>query len=239
MAELLYNNLVRRADSVTLYRGETKKYTFVHNVNAADIQEAELTVRETVDGDEVFRISEDEYPAQWTHSDGSSTVLIVPENSEDKTAGNYYFDVQFTLIYTDDAGNNVVHSPVSGRWSIEGDVTYDSGSSTALTRGTRTGFETSLTALEDFESDMLTLFNATRLAADAASGAGTITVDSVTSANLSAGDNFYLTLDDGTREAHDVAAGGISGNVVTLGSGGAGATLGGDASSGNVLRKVP
>jgi hypothetical protein len=133
-------------------------------------------------------------------TDGECTITIDDDDTRGLELGIYKFGVEFV----DDLGDE--QAPITGTIELTDEVVHDDATAAYLSWTTRSTYDTNLDAI-------LLCNEGTTLASDASASDGTITVTSVTP--FSAGDD--ITIHDATNsETHTIAAGGISGSVITL-----------------------
>lgn len=223
--KLLRNNERRQIpEDIEFVRGDDRDWTFTHDVDASEISEASFTARNS-SGTAVIELTKDAHSSQWTVStDEECTLHIASDDTEGLSAGIYDYDVEFVLV------SGEVYTPRYGTLKLIADQTYDDETAAYLGRDTRSDYDTAVTAYEAFMADILAAVNASQLASDASSGAGSVTVDNA--AVFSASDTIIVVLDSGAYDEHDIAS--IATNTLTLD----GTTLSGNAGTDNVVQRV-
>lgn len=225
MTQLQYQGEMDYQGSIELemIAGNRRDYIFLHpDVNAAEISLAQFVAS---NGSNEVEISSDALPAQVTIADGQTTITWL--NAD--TAGlSGSFPFQFKLTLTSGAE----FTPIPGTLKITADLIDDAAVASYLSRVKRSEFDALLVLEQAVQANVMSAANITQLTSAAASGASTITVDSV--AQLTAGDTIIVVLDSGAYDEHNIAAGGITGYVVTLDA----TTLSGDAAAGNIVQRV-
>lgn len=204
---------------VWMMRGDTRELVFAHDLGAStSIKEARFEA-ETNDttATTVISFTLADQASQWDFStDDECTVTLIATNTATLDVDTYRYAVE--LIDQSDR----VYTAVFGLLDLNEDVVDNSGSSPYP----------SWTTLSDVQTDISQIAacaDISWLTTAIAGGEGTIYVEN--GAIFTAGDDIRVVLDSGAYEDDTIAAGGVSGNTLTLS-----ATIAGAAAIGNVVR---
>jgi hypothetical protein len=200
-------------------RGDTRDLIFEHDLGPSQaIKTAQLEV-ETNDSTAttILSLTLADHSSQWDFTtDDEGTVTINAVDTATLNTGVHRYAIQLTDL------NDRVYTPVKGTLHLAVDVVDNTGTSPYP----------SWTTLDDLEEDieqMATCADISWLTTAIAGGEGTIYVQN--GAIFTAGDDIRVVLDSGAYEDDTIAAGGVSGNALTLS-----ATIAGVAAVGNVVR---
>ena len=134
-------------------------------------------------------------------TDNEFTILLLDDDTRGLDLGDYDYGVE--IVGTDGAEQ----APLVGVITLTDEIVYDSDEAWELSYTTKSTYDSLIDGL--LECNI-----ATTLAVDADATDGTITVTAIPT-GLAAADD--ITIADGTNaETHTIAAGGISGTVITL-----------------------
>jgi hypothetical protein len=192
----------------TMTRATGKEIIGNHDFGAStNINAIRCVVRDS-DGDAIIDFSADvSGAATYSDSHFNLTVDNVFEvYFDDEDTRGLTVDTPFDYGVLITGTDSVDQAPMVGQVTFTDQVVHDDDTAAYESWTTRADRDAVIDAL-------LACNYATTLASDAAASDGTITVTSA--ALFSPGDNITI-IDDTNSESHDIAAGGISGAVITL-----------------------
>lgn len=204
---------------VWMMRGDTRELTFSHDLGPSTAVKAATFEAETNDSTATTQISFTlaDQATQWDFStDDECTVTLIATNTATLTVDTYRYAVE--LIDQSDR----VYTAVYGLIRLQQDVVDNSGTSPYPSWDTLSDLQTDI-------SQMAACADISFLTTAIAGGEGIIYVEN--GAIFTAGDDIRVVLDSGAYEDDTIAAGGVSGNTLTLS-----ATIAGAAAIGNVVR---
>jgi len=140
---------IPKSVNVQHYRGDSGyKIEFEYNtLETAEIVEARLYVREQVDGDLLIKITLTGQPLQWELAAGAGAIEILPADTANLQAGNWYYDIE---LQTDDE----TVTAQRGIYELIGDIATDAaGSVPALEYGVTPDQRAALDAANDPDAD--------------------------------------------------------------------------------------
>lgn len=198
-------------------RGDTRQLTFAHDLGAAAaVKTARLQVKNSA-GTVLVSLTLADHASQWDFTtDDEGTITFQADDTASVDEGSHTYGVELT------DQSDRVYTPIKGTLTLADDVVDNTGSSPYPDWDTLDDLETDI-------SQMATCGNLSWLTTAIAGGEGTIYVEN--GAIFTAADDIRVVLDDGTYEDDTIAAGGVSGNTLTLS-----ATIAGAAAVGNVVR---
>ena len=185
-------------------RGDTRELSFEHDlgpVGAIKTAALELETNNTA-ATTVVALTLADHSSQWNFTtDGEGVVTFTADDTATIAAGDYRYAVQLTDL------SDRVYTPLKGLMTLAVDVVDNSGTSPYPSWDT----------LDDIWEDLVDLAtcgNVSLLTTAIAGGEGTIYV--ANGAIFTALDNIRVVLDSGLYEDDSIAAGGVSGNTLTL-----------------------
>lgn len=209
MTQIGYGTWTTQDLDLNMPRGDTREYTFAHELGLeAAVKEARFMVRTKDDLETaVVSLAWDTHPTQFDFSvSGQCTITFAAAD----TVGIDLDEYKYALELVDQ--NDLVYTPWRGSFTITDDVVNDGETAAHLSWSTREDLDAEIDIYEAQVLDMASAGDFSWLTAAASGGTDTLVV--ANGAIFTAADNIRIMLDDGTYD--DDAVDSVVTNTITL-----------------------